>query len=155
MSQAPQESKDRETRRVVSLEELVARATELREHIDVLESTLNTYVNQYREIQLAFETLKNLPENTLQGYMVLDRLSSAMIPVSVLGEWPKSILVNLGLGYYLKTNKDKALEILSRRLQELEKVINTLQSQRKAVVEEYLGLQRVISQVLASQRETK
>lgn len=146
---------DKETKRSISLEELVARASELREHIDVLETSINVYLNQYKETQLASETLKSLPETPVQGYMVLDRLSSAMIPISVLEGWSNNVLVNLGLGYYFKTNKEKALEILARRLQDLEKVINTLQTQRKAVVEEYLGLQRLISQIIESRKESK
>ncbi|MEM4933978.1 MAG: ATP-binding protein, partial [Desulfurococcaceae archaeon] len=75
--------------------------------------------------------------------------------VSVLEGWPSNVLVNLGLGYYLKTNRDKAVEILTRRLRELEKAINTLQSQRRVAVEEYLGLQRLISQIIESQKESK
>lgn len=146
---------DKGTKRVITLDELVARATELREHINVLETTINVHLNQYKEVQLAFDTLKDLPETPVQGYMILDRLSSVMVPVSVLESWPSSILVNLGLGYYLKTNRDKAVEILTRRLRELEKVINTLQSQRRVAVEEYLGLQRLISQIIESQKESK
>ncbi|MEM4751241.1 MAG: prefoldin domain-containing protein [Desulfurococcaceae archaeon] len=146
---------DKETKRVVTLDELVARATELKEHINILETTINVHLNQYREVQLAFDTLKGLPEASVQGYMILDRLSSVMLPVSVLEGWPSNVLVNLGLGYYLKTNRDKAVEILTRRLRELEKAINTLQSQRRVAVEEYLGLQRLISQIIESQKESK
>jgi len=145
----------KETKRVVTLDELVARATELKEHINILETTINVHLNQYREVQLAFDTLKGLPEAPVQGYMILDRLSSVMLPVSVLEGWPSNVLVNLGLGYYLKTNRDKAVEILTRRLRELEKAINTLQSQRRVAVEEYLGLQRLISQIIESQKESK
>lgn len=143
---------DKDTKKTVTLEELVARASELKEHIDALESTLNMYLNQYKEIQLSFETLKNLPESPVEGYMVLDRLSSVMIPVIVSENWASNIIVNLGLGYYIKTNKDKAVEILTKRLGEVEKVINSIQSQRKAAVEEYLGIQRIISQVVESQQ---
>jgi len=147
--------RDREAERRLSLEELVARASELKEHIEALETSINLYLNQYREAQLAFETLKALPETPVQGYMVLDRLSSVLIPVGILEGWCSSVLVNLGLGYYLKTSRDKAMEILTKRLQELEKVVNALQSQRKAVVEEYLGLQRLINRVLEMRKAQK
>jgi len=113
----------KETKRVVTLDELVARATELKEHINILETTINVHLNQYREVQLAFDTLKGLPEAPVQGYMILDRLSSVMLPVSVLEGWPSNVLVNLGLGYYLKTNRDKAVEILQKARELGEKVV--------------------------------
>lgn len=143
---------EKESKKTISLEELVARASELKERINALESTLNMYLNQYKEIQLSFETLKDLPEKPIQGYMVLDRLSSVMIPVVVDEKWVDNVIVSLGLGYYVKTNRDRAVEILTRRLGEIEKVITTVQSQRRVMVEEYLGLQRVISQFIGSQQ---
>lgn len=134
-------------RRVITLDELVARASELEEHIKLLDSTLNTYLNHYRELQLSIETLKTLSERQEEGYVVIDRLSSVMIPATIKNEWQNSLLVNIGLGYYVKTTKDKAIELLSRRQQELERVINNIQTQRRALAEEYLGIQRVLSQV--------
>jgi len=50
-------------KQVVTLEELLARAEELRQSIEVLDATLNTYLSHYRELQLAIDTLKNLDEN--------------------------------------------------------------------------------------------
>lgn len=139
-------------KRVVTLDELVARASELEEHIKLLDSTLNTYLSHYREIQLSIETLKTLSERQEDGYIVVDRLSSVMIPAMIKNEWQNNLLVNLGLGYYVKTNKDKAIELLTRRQQELERVINTVQTQRKALAEEYIGIQRVISQIAEAAR---
>ncbi|MEM2025361.1 MAG: prefoldin subunit alpha [Desulfurococcaceae archaeon] len=136
----------------ISVDELVAKAGELKDHIDTLNATLNIYLNQYREIQLASETLRNLPQGNLQGYLVLDRLSSALVPANISDSWFNSVLVNLGLGYYVKADRDKAVEVLSKRVQELEKVINTLQAQQKAAVEQYLSIQRLINQVIGAQQ---
>ncbi|MEM0003763.1 MAG: prefoldin subunit alpha [Desulfurococcaceae archaeon] len=142
----------REQRRVVSLDELLTRVNELRERIEILDTTLNTYLSHYRELQLAVETIKNLSEKSVEGYVILDRLSSLMIPASISENWYNNILVNLGLGYYVKLNKDKAVEILTKRIQELEKTINSVQAQRRTLTEEYAGLQRVLSQVIESQQ---
>ncbi|MEM3992702.1 MAG: hypothetical protein QXW93_00610, partial [Desulfurococcaceae archaeon] len=88
----------------------------------------------------------------IEGYVVLDRLSSLMIPASISENWYNNILVNLGLGYYVKLNKDKAIEILTKRIQELEKTINSVQAQRRTLAEEYVGLQRILSQAIESQQ---
>ncbi|MEM3993392.1 MAG: prefoldin domain-containing protein, partial [Desulfurococcaceae archaeon] len=95
----------KEQKKVISLEELVARVNELRERIEILDSTLNTYLSHYKELQLAVETIKNLSNKSIEGYVVLDRLSSLMIPASISENWYNNILVNLGLGYYVKLNK--------------------------------------------------
>jgi prefoldin alpha subunit len=142
-----------EERRVITLEELVARVEELRESIEVLDSAINTYLSQYRELQLSLETLKNLGETPGEGYIIIDRLSSIMIPAKILEKWESNLLVNLGLGYYLKTNREKAIEILTKRIQVLEGEINQLQSRRRAMAEEYLGLQRILNQVIQSQQQ--
>ncbi|MEM0100350.1 MAG: prefoldin subunit alpha [Desulfurococcaceae archaeon] len=142
----------KEQKKVISLEELVARVNELRERIEILDSTLNTYLSHYKELQLAVETIKNLSNKPIEGYVVLDRLSSLMIPASISENWYNNILVNLGLGYYVKLNKDKAIEILTKRIQELEKTINSVQAQRRTLAEEYVGLQRILSQAIESQQ---
>ncbi|MEM1639421.1 MAG: prefoldin subunit alpha [Desulfurococcaceae archaeon] len=142
----------KEQKKVISLEELVARVNELRERIEILDSTLNTYLSHYKELQLAVETIKNLSNEPIEGYVVLDRLSSLMIPASISENWYNNILVNLGLGYYVKLNKDKAIEILTKRIQELEKTINSVQAQRRTLAEEYVGLQRILSQAIESQQ---
>jgi prefoldin alpha subunit len=147
------EKTPREERRVITLEELVARVEELRESIEVLDSAINTYLSQYRELQLSLETLKNLGETPGEGYIIIDRLSSIMIPAKILEKWESNLLVNLGLGYYLKTNREKAIEILTKRIQVLEGEINQLQSRRRAMAEEYLGLQRILNQVIQSQQQ--
>jgi len=147
------EKTPREERRVITLEELVARVEELRESIEVLDSAINTYLSQYRELQLSLETLKNLSETPGEGFIIIDRLSSIMIPAKILERWESNLLVNLGLGYYLKTNREKAIEILTKRIQVLEGEINQLQSRRRAMAEEYLGLQRILNQVIQSQQQ--
>ncbi|MEM4717174.1 MAG: prefoldin subunit alpha [Desulfurococcaceae archaeon] len=139
-------------KRVIYLDELLARVSELKEHIELVDSTLNTYLNHYRELQLSIETIKTLSDRQEEGYIIIDRLSSIMIPAIVKESWHSNLLVNLGLGYYVKTTRDKAIELLSRRQQEIEKAINNLQAQRKALAEEYLGLQRLVSQIMEAQQ---
>ncbi|ADV65416.1 prefoldin subunit alpha [Desulfurococcus mucosus] len=130
--------------RSVSLEELVARINELREYANILASTINNYLTQQRELQLALETLKSLPENGGEGFIVVDRLSTAMIPATVDKEWSKRVLVHLGLGYYLKTDRDRAVDIVSRRSASLERLINELEKKYSAVVGEMNRLRNIL-----------
>jgi prefoldin alpha subunit len=141
-------SSEKPTRRVVTLEELVGRASELRDQLNSLNTVLNMYLTQYREVQLSLETLRGLPEVSTESFVVLDRLSSVCIPVKIEGNWVSSVLVNLGLGYYMRTTRERAVEILSRRARELEKVLSNLQTQQRALLEEYLTLERLISQII-------
>jgi prefoldin alpha subunit len=145
-------SAEKQEKRVITFEELVGRATELKEQLDSLNTVLNMYLNQYRELQLSVETLQNLPETNTSGFTVLDRLSSVYIPVKISEDWAKNVLVNLGLGYYMKTTREKAVEILSHRIRDLERVLRDLQTRHRALLEEYLALQRLISQIIESQR---
>jgi prefoldin alpha subunit len=138
----------------VSIEELVARMSELKGQLEVLEATINTYLSQYRELQLAHETLKNLPDSVQDGYVVIDRLSAVMIPSKIEEGWSSRVLVNLGLGYYIKTTREKAMEILSNRIRELEKVLRDIQARHQMLLREYSAIQRILSQVAEARQSS-
>ena len=148
MSNPPQKQRER----VITLEELVVRAGELKDKIEALNTTLNIYLNQYQEIQLALNTLRELPEKHVDGYIVVDRLSSILVPASISETWRDNVLVNIGLNYYLKTSKEKAMEILSNRMSNVEKLINTIRTQQKTILDEYLRIQQILNQVIQAQQ---
>ncbi|NAZ26840.1 MAG: ATP-binding protein [Thermogladius sp.] len=135
--------------RVVSLEELVARAEELKEYAGAIQSALNTYLTQYTELQLVIETLKSLPQGSPQIYVLLNRLGSAMIPAQVSEGWETNIIVNLGLNYYARATREQGVSILEKRLQAVKKIIDRLQRDYKSVVEEYSYIQQILAQVYA------
>jgi len=135
--------------RVVSLEELVARAEELKEYAGAIQSALNTYLTQYTELQLVIETLKSLPQGSPQIYVLLNRLGSAMIPAQVSEGWESNIIVNLGLNYYARATREQGVSILEKRLQAVKKIIDRLQRDYKSVVEEYSYIQQILAQVYA------
>lgn len=145
--------RDKDSKTKISIEDLIVRANELKSHIDILSDALNTYINRYREFQLTMETLKNMPRNGGKGYIVLDRLSTALIPVTIDGEWANSILVNLGLGYYLKTNRDRAIELINKKISETEKIMNDIQAKYRVLLEEYTNIQRTLSGIYEKQRQ--
>jgi len=135
--------------RVVSLEELVARAEELKEYAGAIQSALNTYLTQYTELQLVIETLKSLPQGSPQIYVLLNRLGSAMIPAQVSEGWENNIVVNLGLNYYAKATREQGISILEKRLQAVKRIIDRLQKDYQSVVEEYSYIQQILAQVYA------
>jgi prefoldin alpha subunit len=135
--------------RVVSLEELVARAEELKEYAGAIQSALNTYLTQYTELQIVIETLKSLPQGSPQIYVLLNRLGSAMIPAQVSEGWESNIIVNLGLNYYARATREQGVSILEKRLQAVKKIIDRLQRDYKSVVEEYSYIQQILAQVYA------
>lgn len=147
-------SEKREGQTVISIDELLTRASQLRDQIEAVSATLNTYLTQYRELQLAFETIKNLPEEVPHSYVVVDRLSMVLIPSRISDNWASNVLVNLGLGYYMKTSRDKAMEILQKRLREVEKIISDVQSQHQRLLREYVAIQRIVNQVIEAQQST-
>ena len=133
--------------RVVSLEELVARAEELKEYAGAIQSALNTYLTQYTELQLVIETLKSLPQGSPQIYVLLNRLGSAMVPAQVSEGWENNIVVNLGLNYYAKATREQGISILEKRLQAVKRIIDRLQRDYQSVVEEYSYIQQILAQV--------
>ncbi|MEM1628305.1 MAG: prefoldin domain-containing protein [Desulfurococcaceae archaeon] len=150
-----EENSDHKTKTKINIEDLIIRANELKSHIDILSNVLNTYINRYREFQLTMETLRNLPEDGGRGYVVLDRLSTALIPAMVDKEWTSNILVNLGLNYYLKTSRDKAIELIGKKISETEKIMNDIQTKYKALLEEYTNIQRTLSKIYETLKQEK
>ncbi|MGC9181095.1 ATP-binding protein [Thermogladius sp.] len=135
--------------RAVTLEELVARAEELKEYAGALQSALNTYLTQYAELQLVLDTLRNLPQGETQIYVLLNRLGSAMVPAVVKDGWDRNVIVNLGLNYYAKASREQGVSLLEKRLQAVKRIVDKLQRDYKSVVEEYSYIQQILSQVFA------
>ncbi|MGB9828137.1 ATP-binding protein [Thermosphaera chiliense] len=138
-----------EGEKTITLEELLARASELREYITVLSNTINNYVTQYRELQLASETLKSLPEAGGEGFVVVDRLSSVLVPGIIREGWTGSVLVNIGFGYYLKTSRDKAVEVIEKRIASVNRLLDELQKRYRAALDEYSAIQGILNQMYA------
>ncbi|WP_440060174.1 ATP-binding protein [Thermogladius sp. 4427co] len=134
---------------VVTLDQLIARAEELREYAGALQSALNTYLSQYAELQIVLDTLRNLPENQSQIYILLNRLGSAMIPAQLAEGWSSNVIVNIGLNYFAKVPRDQGISILEKRLGSVKKIVDRLQRDYKSVVEEYTYIQQILSQVYA------
>ncbi|ADI32476.1 prefoldin subunit alpha [Staphylothermus hellenicus] len=145
----------REKRTTVTLTELIARANELREHMNVLQTQIETYTSQLSELQLVKNTLEELPTSTFDGLVVLDRLNTAFIPVRISDNWDKNIIVNIGRNYYVRTNKDKASKIVSDRISVIRRILNDLRRQYQAVLMEYNTIQQILAKIYAQAQQSQ
>ncbi|MEZ0394275.1 MAG: prefoldin domain-containing protein [Desulfurococcaceae archaeon] len=139
--------------RTISLEDLLIRAEELRTYIAALQGQIDALSQNYGELQIAIETLNSLPPNGREGFAVLNRLNSAFIPIKVDPLWEGNIIVNVGLSYYVKTTKEKAVEILTKRLEATRRVLEKLQRDYSQALNEYNALQNLLVQVYSKIRE--
>jgi len=135
----------KEEKRVVTLQELLVRANQLRDSLILLESQLNNYNVQLNELKLIRETISNV-SNGLKCYLLLDRLTTLFLPVTIEPGWSENVVLNIGRNIYMKTTRDKALEIVNDRINNLNRIIMDLSRQYRALLEEY----NLINQILAS-----
>lgn len=135
----------KEEKKVVTLQDLLIRANQLRDSLILLESQLNNYNAQLNELRLTHETLTSV-SNGLKCYMLLDRLNAVFLPVTVEQGWSDNVVVNIGRNIYLKTTRDKAIEVINERINHLSSALRDLSNQYRALLEEY----NLINQVLAS-----
>ncbi|MEM4431866.1 MAG: prefoldin domain-containing protein [Desulfurococcaceae archaeon] len=135
----------KEEKRVVTLQDLLVRANQLRDSLILLESQLNNYNVQLNELKLIRETISNV-SNGLKCYLLLDRLTTLFLPVTIEPGWSENVVLNIGRNIYMKTTRDKALEIVNDRINNLNRIIMDLSRQYRALLEEY----NLINQILAS-----
>lgn len=138
----------KEERRTISLQELIVRANQLRDSLILLESQLNNYNVQLNELKLVRETLSSISDG-LRCYMLLDRLNAVFLPVMVEPDWSNNVVVNIGRNIYLKTSRDKALEVINERINGLNNILRDLSNQYKALLEEYSFINQVLASIYA------
>lgn len=138
-----------EERRVVSLEELLVRASQLREYLNLLSSQIESYSVQISELQLVINTLDSIPAGLSDNLMVLDRLNTVFIPITVSENWSSRVLVNIGRNYYVKTTKEKASELINKRLENLRIALDEHLRRYQVALNEYNAIQRILSAVYA------
>jgi len=148
-----------EEKRVITFDELLIRAEQLKEYLDYLANTIETYTSQAIDLQIVLATLDSLVDGDNPVLMVLDRLNTVFIPAVIPGDWASNVIVNIGRNYYVKTSRDKAKEIVSRRLSNIRLIIERLRKQYEIVLNEYTAVQQLISRIyekyMTAQREQK
>ena len=143
----------RESRQYISINELIIRANELREYINILQAQIGNYSTQLSELQLSLNTIENMPEEGGEALVTLDRLSTVYLPVTIKDNWKENIVVNIGLNYYIRSSKEKAKEIIRNRIGIVRKIIEGLRREYQAALTEYNALQQIIATVYARMQE--
>jgi len=143
----------RESRQYISINELIIRANELREYINILQAQIGNYSTQLSELQLSLNTIENMPEEGGEALVTLDRLSTVYLPVTIKDNWKENIVVNIGLNYYIRSSKEKAEEIIRNRMGIVRKIIEGLRREYQAALTEYNALQQIIATIYAKMQE--
>jgi len=143
----------RESRQYISINELLIRANELREYINILQAQIGNYSTQLSELQLSLNTIENMPEEGGEALVTLDRLSTVYLPVTIKDNWKENIVVNIGLNYYIRSSKEKAEEIIRNRIGIVRKIIEGLRREYQAALTEYNALQQIIATIYAKMQE--
>ncbi len=144
----------REGRRKISLTELMIRANELREYIDILQAQVQELSAQLTELQLSLTTIDDLPEGSADSYVMLDRMNTVFLPVKIIDEWHKKLLVNIGGNYYIKTDKENAVKLLNKRIAETRRLLDGLQRQLVSVLTEYNYIQQILASAYVQAQQT-
>jgi prefoldin alpha subunit len=142
-----------EGKRVVTVEELLARASELKEYMDLLQSQMQLYTSQLGELELVKNTLENLPLGSADTLIVLDRLNMVFIPAVLDEKWFENVFVNIGRNYYIRTNKDEAHRIVNDRIIVVRRILDNLRRQYQIVLSEYNVIQQILAKVYAQIQE--
>jgi len=139
----------------ITLEDLILRASQLRDYINALQNQINTVSAQISELQMVLDTLDALPHRESPILIVLDRLNTIFLPATISSNWHNEILVNIGRNYYVKTNSERAREIVSRRLTTLRRALDELTRRYQAALSEYSALQRILASIYAQYAQAR
>ncbi len=143
----------RDSRQYISINELIIRANELREYINILQAQIGNYSTQLSELELSLNTIENMPEEGGEALVTLDRLSTVYLPVTIKDNWKENIVVNIGLNYYIRSSKEKAEEIIRNRIGIVRKIIEGLRREYQTALTEYNALQQIIATIYARMQE--
>jgi len=138
----------------VSVDEILLRASQLREYLSVLQDQVNSVSAQISELQIVLDTLDSIPQTDSQVLVTLDRLTTVLIPATIPSTWHNELLVNIGKNYYIKTTRDKAREIVDKRLATLRRMLGELTRRYQVALTEYTALQRVLASLYGQLAQT-
>ncbi len=137
----------------ITLEDLLVRAEQLKQYLAQLEARINDLTTQITELQLAKNTLENLPEEGGEALVITDRLSTLFIPAIIPKDWSRRVIVRIGLNYYIKTSSEKASETIVKSLNSLRQILQSTQQQYRAVLTEYNAIQQILAKIYAQAQQ--
>jgi prefoldin alpha subunit len=138
---------------VVSIEELVERAQQLRNYISQLESSLREITNTLAELEGAKRGIKEI-ESLSQDFMFYaDKKGFLAVKAKELVK--ERVLVYIGLEYYLETDLKTAYNTLEIQGREIQKSAQAIQEELGKAVETYREITNILEQIRASTESKK
>lgn len=139
----------------VTLDQLVAEATVLREYISSYEarvSNVSALLNEVRKAKEGIDAIVRTRGSVSEYMLKLD--SVGLVHSRVTSIDPSKFLVHLGLNVYVEMDPSQALNYLTRVEGELAKQLEALRRSLSQLVERYNAIQEVISTAVSRARET-
>jgi prefoldin alpha subunit len=136
----------------VSVEDLLAQASALRNNIDYLQRLANDVADALASIASAKEAinaLKNMSGDTL---IAADKRGNLMLKLGSIDS--SKVLVHLGLNYYAEVTSEKAEDILTKREQELKAALERINNELAKNVQAYNEITSILQSIEEEARRT-
>ncbi|MCQ4344738.1 MAG: prefoldin subunit alpha [Sulfolobaceae archaeon] len=129
----------------VSVEDLLAQASALKNNIDYLQRLANDVADALASIASAKEAinaLKNVSGDTL---IAADKRGNLMLKLGSIDS--SKVLVHLGLNYYAEVTSEKAEDILTKREQELKAALERINNELAKNVQAYDEITSILQSI--------
>jgi prefoldin, archaeal alpha subunit/eukaryotic subunit 5 len=129
----------------VSVEDLLAQASALKNNIDYLQRLANDVADALASIASAKEAinaLKNMSGDTL---IAADKRGNLMLKLGSIDS--SKVLVHLGLNYYAEVSSEKAEDILTKREQELKAALERINNELAKNVQAYNEITSILQSI--------
>lgn len=129
----------------VSVEDLLAQASALKNNIDYLQRLANDVADALASLASAKEAinaLKNMSGDTL---IAADKRGNLMLKLGSIDS--SKVLVHLGLNYYAEVTSEKAEDILTKREQELKAALERINNELAKNVQAYNEITSILQSI--------
>jgi len=129
----------------VSVEDLLAQASALRNNIDYLQRLANDVADALASIASAKEAINALKNTSGDTLIAADKRGNLMLKVSPIDS--SKVLVHLGLNYYAEVTSEKAEDILTKREQELRAALERINNELAKNVQAYNEITSILQSI--------
>jgi len=129
----------------VSVEDLLAQVSALRNNIDYLQRLANDVADALASIASAKEAINALKNTSGDTLIAADKRGNLMLKVSPIDS--SKVLVHLGLNYYAEVTSEKAEDILTKREQELRAALERINNELAKNVQAYNEITSILQSI--------
>jgi|BEDMetMinimDraft_2_1075160.scaffolds.fasta_scaffold00045_16 prefoldin alpha subunit len=128
---------------VVSLDELLAEAEQLKRYINDLQDAIDSITESIASIEASKQALQNL--NAKDSLISLDKKNFALVRSE--GLKADSVLVYLGLNYYAEVKVEEAIKLLDKRKEMLGTSAQSLEDELAKSVDAYNNILALLNEI--------